>query len=351
VKQRPSIRTFNEFRDAAYAFRLPRILLTALDLDLFTVMGEHVWKIPTLAKTVLVSERGLEILLRNLASVGLVKKEGERYSSRGFGQKFLNLTSPHYRGAYLKLIQQQWEDWGQLTQAVRTGKPLKSSGPDNSDDRRSFTWAMHHRSIEAAQQVAYQLKLDKAKSFLDVGGGPGTYALAFLANNPQLRGTIWDRDPAIDVAKEIAQSTKEKDRLEFRVGDFLKDPVPGTYDVMWLSNIIHIYSPQENLKLFRKLRRSLNPGGQLFIQDTFLLDAKGLYPAETNLFAVTMLLFTETGNTYPAKEAREWLKTAGFEKPRAIHLKEGTGDWEGVIIQASGKSQTKEKKSRNHIAS
>jgi SAM-dependent methyltransferase len=341
MKQSSSIRTFNDFREAAHAFRLPRILLTSIELDIFSVMGTQCWTTSKLAKKLSVSERGLEILCRNLASAGLVKNDRGRYSSGSFGQKFLSQKSPDYRGAYLKLIQQQWEDWGQLTQSVKSGKPLESSGPDDPEDRRSFTWAMHHRSIDAAKQVAEQLKIGKAKTFLDVGGGPGTYALAFVAKYPQLRATVWDREAAIDVAKEIAQSRKEKKRVDFQVGDFFKDAVQGTFDVMWLSNIIHIYSPKEIQSLFRKLLKSLNPGGKIFIQDTFLLDAKGLFPEETNLFAVTMLLFTETGNTYSAKEVKEWLSTAGFEKARAIQLKEGTGDWEGVILQASKKSPNK----------
>ena len=107
--------------------------------------------------------------------------------------------------------------------------------------------------------------------------------------------------------------------------------------MIWLSNVIHIYSPSENTALFKKLISHLHPKGRILIQDTFLLDQAGLYPEETNLFAVTMLLFTDTGNTYKAKDVHQWLKSAGFKTPKNIRLKKGTGDWDGILVQAAKK--------------
>jgi hypothetical protein len=104
--------------------------------------------------------------------------------------------------------------------------------------------------------------------------------------------------------------------------------------VIWFSNVLHIYSPKENEQLFRRIREALNPGGRLIIQDAFLLDRNGTYPLETNLFAITMLLFTEGGNTYPLAETTQWLRRAGFRGVRTISLKRGTGDWDGGLLEA-----------------
>ena len=331
----PRIRTFHEFRDAVFSFRLPRILLSAIDLDLFTVMGTKPWTVQALAKEVKASKRGISILCRNLASAGLLIKRGEKYQSGNLGKTLLNGESPGYRGAYLDLIRRQWDDWSQLTTSIRTGRPVEDKGEETPEYRRSFTWAMHHRSIEPAKQVAKQLNLRNCSTLLDLGGGPGTYALAFLAKNPQLHAMLVDRSPALDVAKEIAQPLRHGKRLSFHPSDFFKETIPGKYDVIWLSNVIHIYSASENTSLLRKLRSKLNPGGRLLIQDTFLLDPLGLRPIETNLFAVTMLLFTERGNTYSSNEVQQWLHKAGFASLKCLKLKSGTGDWDGIIIQAS----------------
>src|SRR5437867_6681544 len=120
-----SIGGFDEFRDVVCAYRLPRILLTALDLDLFTVMGTRSWAVPALARQLRVSTRGLDILCRNLASAGVLKKHGIRYRNGSLAVTVLNAKSPQYRGAYLELLRGQWEDWSKLTESVRTGRPVE----------------------------------------------------------------------------------------------------------------------------------------------------------------------------------------------------------------------------------
>ena len=333
MKIQSPIRTMEEFRDAAYGFRMSRVIATALDLDIFTKMGSQWWTTKNLAKALKANERGVEILARNLETAGLLKKHGMTFGVGKLAKTFLNRNSLQYQGAYLDLLHQQWESWSGLTNAVRTGMPIEKDSSDDPEYRRSFTWAMHQRSLQAAKQVTAQLNLKRAKSLLDVGGGPGTYALEFLKRNPKLQAGIWDRGPALEVAKIIAKPLRHGKRLSYYPGDLFTSIVPGTFDVMWVSNVLHIFSPKENKILFRKLKRALNSGGRILIQDTFLMDKANFDSVETNLFAVTMLLYTSTGNTYSAKEVQRWLKDCGFENPRCLQMKEGTGDWDGVIIE------------------
>ena len=328
------IQSFKQFREMAYGFRISRVIFTALDLDLFNVMGQRTWGIPALAKRLNVSTRGLQILCRNLASIGLLVPTLGRYRTSLLVNQYLQEESPDYRGDYLGLMQRQWDEWSRLTEVVTTGVPVDSQVPETSEYRQSFTWAMHHRSQESATQVADQISIKSARSFLDLGGGPGTYALAFLKNNPNLQATVMDRQAALDVAQILSQQLSLESRLSFHSGNFLEDKISGKYDVIWYSNVLHIYSPAENLKVFRKIKRALNPGGRLFIQDTFLENPRGLRPLEANLFAVTMLLYTDTGNTYPIQDVRRWLHKAGLNRTRVRRLKPGTGDWEGQILEA-----------------
>jgi SAM-dependent methyltransferase len=328
------IATFDEFRDAVAAYRLPRVLLAALELDLFTAIGTGTWAIPALARAVKVSERGLAILCRNLAMAGLLKKKGETYRNSRLGATALNAQHPAYRGDYLRLITSHWADWGRLLESVKTGLPLDHNEPDDSDYRRRFTWAMHHRTLETAPKIAAQIDLRGARTLLDLGGGPGTYAMAFLAKNPRLRATVCDRPAALDVAKEIASTHKAGVRLSYLPLDLLTEAIPETYDVIWYSNVLHIYSPQDNQAVFRRVLASLNPGGRFLIQDAFLHDREGLFPEEASLFAISMLLFTERGNTYSAAETKAWLADAGFERIKVLRMKKGTEDWEDGVLEA-----------------
>ena len=328
------IATFDDFRHAITAYRLPRVLIAAVELNLFTAIGTRAWTIPDLARAMQVSERGLAILCRNLAMAGLLKKQGETYRNNRLGATGLNADHPAYRGDYLRLITSHWADWGRLLESVKTGLPLDHDEPEEPNYRCRFTWAMHHRTLETAPKIAAQINFRGARTLLDLGGGPGTYAMAFLAKNPTLRATVCDRPAALDVAKEIASTHKAGERLSYLPLDLLTEAIPDAYDVIWYSNVLHIYSPQDNQALFRRLLAALNPGGRLLIQDAFLHDREGLFPEEASLFAVSMLLFTERGNTYSAAETRAWLRDAGFERIKVLWMKKGTEDWEGGILEA-----------------
>lgn len=331
-----SIRTFGEFREAMAAYRLPRIIFTALDLDLFTAIGARACTVPALAKRLRVSPRGLEILCRNLACAGLLLKAGSLYRNSPFARKELNKKSPACRWAYLDLLRGHWGDWSQLTRSVKRGRPVDDNDdPDEPAYRRRFSWAMHHRSLDVAPKIAAQINLRDAGTLLDLGGGPGTYALAFLKRNPALKATVCDRAPALAVAREIAATVPYGKRLSYLPLDFVTKAIPGRYDAIWFSNVLHIYSPEENQRLFRKMAKALAPGGRLLIQDAFLRDAHGLHPQEASLFAVTMLLFTDQGNTYSVRDTAAWLKRAGFGQVRTLTMKKGTEDWDGGILEAT----------------
>ena len=331
----PPITTFEEFRDALVAYRLPRVLITALELDLFTAIGPKKSQVSELAAALKVSERGLAILCRNLAAVGLLRKSGDTYWNSKLAARALNAGSPAYRGAYLELLRNHWADWSCLTGSVKTGLPVDHDEPEEPGYREQFTWAMHHRSLEVAPKVAAQVNLKGARTLLDLGGGPGTYAMAFLAKNPQLRATVCDRPAALEVARKIAATHKASHRLSYQPLDFMQDPIAGQYDVIWYSNVLHIYSPDQNQALFRLALPALSPGGRLIVQDAFLHDREGLYPFEAGLFAVTMLLFTETGNTYSLADTVRWLREAGFERVRPIRMRKGMEDWDGGLLEAS----------------
>ena len=346
LPRRAAIKTFDEFRDALAGYRLPRILLTALRLDLFSRIGNRRWTIPQLAQELAVSERGLSLLCRNLAMAGLLKKSGTVYRNSPLAATALNARHAAYRRDYLDLIASHWKDWCRLEESVRTGRPLDHDEPEEPDYRRRFTWAMHYRTLETAPKIAAQVDLTGASTLLDLGGGPGTYAMAFLAKNPRLRATVGDRPAALEVAKEIAATHRAGKRLSYLPIDLTKEPITGTYDVIWYSNVLHIYSPKTNRAVFRRALAALNPGGRLLIQDAFLHDREGLFPEEASLFGISMLLFTDEGDTYTAAETTAWLKEAGFGRVRVLPMKRGTEDWEDGILEAAAPGPRRETRAR-----
>lgn len=328
------MKDFEEFRQAVVAYRLSRVIITALELDLFTVMGTRTWSVKNLATVMNASERGLDILVRNLATCRLLRKRGPHYRNSAFAERELNRSSSHCRSAYLDLLKDHYADWAHLTDSVRSGLPVSHDEPEDDEYRQRFTWAMHHRSVDIADKVAGQVSLRGARTLLDLGGGPGTYALAFLRRYKTLRATVCDRPAALEVAREVAAAEQAGARLSYVAVDFMKDPIPSRFDVIWYSNVLHIYGAEQNRSLFRRLRGALNPGGRLIIQDAFLHDKEGLHPADASLFAVTMLLFTEQGNTYSIRDTASWLQQAGYTAVKPVRVKKGAEDWDGGLLEA-----------------
>lgn len=136
---RPPITSIETFHRLLAACRLPRVIVTALELSLFTAMGSGSWSIQKLAQALDVSERGVDILCRNLAMCGLLRKRGKAYRNTPFSATVLNAKHPKYRGAYVELLQSHWVDWSRLTRVVRTGSPLERDQPDLLAYRRRFT--------------------------------------------------------------------------------------------------------------------------------------------------------------------------------------------------------------------
>lgn len=338
------VRTFDDFRNVAQLYQYSRVILTGLELDLFTAIGKRSWPVGALARRLRVSTRGLGILCRNLAALGLLVKTGPSgmggsYRNSPLAREDLNRQSRAFRGEYLDLIKNQWDDFAQLTQSVRSGRPIEAGQPEDPAWRRSFTWAMHYRSRDQAERVAKLLPLRNARTLLDLGGGPGTYAMALLTENPALQATVGDRPAALKVARKIAATHSARTRLSFVPVDFMNNPIPGRYDVVWLSNVIHIYSPTQNQALFKKIADALTPEGRLIVHDTFHTDLHGLHPIETTAFALIMLLFTDTGNTYPAREVMGWLRNAGY---RRVRIRKGVGarkDGENGLIEGTKTKQ------------
>lgn len=149
-----------------------------------------------------------------------------------------------------------------------------------------------------------------------------------------MRATVCDCAPASEVAREIAAGHKAGNRLSCLLLDFIREPLPGTYEILWCSNVLPISSLEKNLTLFKRAVQALTPDCRLISQDAFLWERDDVAPLELVLFAVTMLLCPELGNTYSLVEPGRWLREAGFRRLPTLRLKPGTGDWDGGLLEA-----------------
>ncbi|HEY4761233.1 MAG TPA: methyltransferase, partial [Thermoguttaceae bacterium] len=184
-------------------------------------------------------------------------------------------------------------------------------------DRAAFIAAMHSISRLFADDLVAQLGPLKFMHLLDVGGASGTWTLAFLRAVPNARATIFDLPDAILQAEQRIKSTEFGDRIKLVGGDFYTDPLPAGCDFAWVSAIAHQHSRRHNRELFQKVFKALEPGAQIAVRDVIMEPCR-TRPLDGALFAINMLVNTETGGTFTFDEFAADLQAAGFIEPRLV---------------------------------
>ena len=207
-------------------------LQAGVRLEIFTVIGDGRLSYEEVSEKAETDKRATELLLNALASMGLLKKEGVLYSNSSIAADSLLKNSPGYMGHIIQHHHHLLDGWAQLDSAVKTGQPVEKRSYGTEVERESFLMGMFNLAMGLAPQIAGQIELSGKKHLLDLGGGPGTYAIHFCLANPSLRATILDRPTTRPFAEKTVASFNLTGRFTFIGGDFNVDPISGgPYDV------------------------------------------------------------------------------------------------------------------------
>jgi SAM-dependent methyltransferase len=320
-----------EFLEMVNAFRISRIILTAYELDIFTLLKDGPLNSQVVARAIGADERATDRLMNALVPIGLLKKSGSFFSNTDFSTRFMIQGQPGYMGG-LTHIDHLWRTWSTLTDAVKAGKSVAMQQPIAGRENswtESFITAMHSRAILQSKEIAAVLDLSQVRTSLDLGGGSGAFTFEFLRENPDIQGTIFDLPNVIDITKKyIAREGFEKS-VKTISGDYLKDKFGYDYDLVFVSAVIHINSPEENRLLINKCAEALNPGGQLVILDHIMSEDR-TDPAVGAIFAINMLVGTEKGDTYTEKEIKSWMQEVRLKYIRRKDTPQGSSMMIGV---------------------
>jgi len=307
---------FEKLTKAAGAFKESRVLLTANELDVFTFMEKGFNAPEALAKKIKADKGALERLLNALCAAKFIIKNKNKYFNTALTSKFLVRGGKDYIGETLLHHSNLWKTWSYLTETVKYGQKFKNkalekekSSPKNHN---SFIMAMHNNARYKAETLADKINLKNAKTLIDIGGGPGTYAIYFARKNKNLNCAVYDLAKTTKIAEKIIKKYGMQKRIKTYAGDFLKNTLPNGFDAALLSSIVHIYNKKENAALFKKVFNCLNPGGKIIIKD-YVADNDGTSPYYAAFFSINMLVATKGGSVYTEKELTLWLKQAGFK--------------------------------------
>ncbi|NOY69885.1 MAG: SAM-dependent methyltransferase [Deltaproteobacteria bacterium] len=298
---------------------------------IFTAMAGKPATADEISRRINTDARATAMLLNALAAMGLTSKKGKIYKNAGLSADFLVKDSPRYVGHMIMHHHFLVQSWSRLHESVKTGEPVRKQ-PQYEDEtqRKSFLLGMFNLASEIAPRLASELDLKGKKHLLDLGGGPGTYAIYFCMANPGLSATIYDLEGTRPYAMRTIEKFNMTGRIGFVAGNYLEDGINGPYDTAWLSHILHGEGPDACVKILKKVAGALDPGGVIFIHD-FILDDSGDAPLFPALFSLNMLLGTPDGQAYTETQIKEMLHKAGFSDAYRLSF---TGPNDSAIIRA-----------------
>ena len=300
-----------------------RIVQTAVELRVFDAFEARPLSSAAVAADLQLNARALELLLNALAALGLLEKHAEKFALTEISRRHLLRNSPYYVGGMIGFEAMLWHAWGKLPEAIRTGLPARPPNMYQADPGETEVFINAMDSLVKArgdtEVLASAIDWSKIGTLLDVGAGPATYPIALCEKFPQLHAAIVDLPGTLKITERFVAGANLAARIELISADYRSDPIPGSYDAILLSNIIHGENEGRNAALMRKLAAHLNPRGRLIVKDHILGDSRA-EPAVGALFSLLMLLTTDGGRCYSFAEIEAWMKQAGLNCVERIDL-------------------------------
>ena len=279
-------------------------------------------------------ERPLVVLTTALRAMGMLTQNPDgRFAPSPIAEEHLVSSGAFAVNDYLGLASDAPNVLAML-QRLRTNKPIgaeeegtsfifkegEESKMEQESEARRLTLSLAGRAKNVAPHLAANYPLKNTKTLLDLGGGSGTYAIAYLLAQPELQAIVLDRPEVLKVAEEFAKEHGVGKRLQLMEGDMFTDELPPC-DVALLSNALHDWDIPECETLVQRCADAVKPGGEVLIHDVFLNDEMD-GPLPIALYSASLFSLTE-GRAYSAAEYKGMLEKAGLRPgeitPTLVH--------------------------------
>jgi predicted O-methyltransferase YrrM len=290
-----------------------QVLFTANELGLFEKLAGGPRSADELAADLAAPVDSLTRLLNAAVAIGMLELKDGRYANGAVAAAVLVAGRPGYLGSWLRLMSRFAKAWTGLKESVRSGRPAEDPNLKLGGDpeyTRDFILAMDDYARIRGSEICRYLDLGGGRRMLDVGGGPGTYAILFAKHWPDLRVTVFDLPEVVKIASEKAEAAGVADRVQTAPGSY-HDELPGTdYDFVFISDTLFQEQPEGAEKLLRKCLGALKSGGRIVVQGMFLNEDR--VSPRWPVVQALMLLVNATGRPYTAGETVRLLQSAGF---------------------------------------
>jgi len=310
----------NLFFQTINAHQRTEALKAAIELEVFTAIGEGNSTAAEIAKRCHTSEKGMRVLCDYLTTMEMLTKQGDLYALTLDSSVFLDKRSPAYLGAATDFLCSDMllEGFKHMAEAVRKGGTAVgeegTTGPENP------IWVKFARGMAGLMSMPAQLmaklvdpNADRKLKILDIAAGHGLFGVAFASQNKQAEVTAVDWRPVLEVAKENAEKAGVSDRYNTIPGSAFDVEFGSGYDLVLLTNFLHHFDPPTNEKLLRKVHAALADGGRAVTLE-FVPNPDRVTPPEVAGFSMVMLVGTPSGDAYTFAELERMFANAGFSR-------------------------------------
>jgi len=306
------------FFDTINSYQRTAALKAAVELEVFTGIGEGKTTAQALAERAKANPRAMRILCDYLAVLGLLAKKGNDYVLTPDSALFLDKRSPAYLGSAVGFLTEPsiMAAYDDFTAVVRKGGTVVSEHGTVSPDNP--IWVEFARSMAAmmampAQWIAKLVGVaggQKCK-VLDIAASHGIFGITLAKMNPNAEIVALDWKAVLAVAKENAERAGVTSRYRTIEGSAFDADFGTGYDVVLITNFLHHFDVPTNEKLLRKVHGALAPGGRAITLE-FVPNDDRVSPPTAAAFSLVMLAGTAGGDAYTFAELEKMFRNAGF---------------------------------------
>lgn len=310
-----------------WSFFRSKLLTAALDLEVFSVLGDGALSAEELCDRTGLHPRGGRDFLDALAAIGLLlRADGHYRNSPGTAQHLL-AEREGFVGGFLRMTTElMGSDQDSFTGLLRNGT-ARSQGARGEVPftqifhdpvrLRQFLSAMDSFSGAVAKELTHVFDWSRYATFSDVGGARGNLAAHLAAAHPGLAGTVLDRPSMEEHFDQLVTERGVESQLRFVGADFFTADLPRA-DVVILGSVLHDWSMEQRATLLRKAYDAVHDDGALIVYDTMLDDER--QQADNLMLSLIMMLQSAQASGYTPAECGSWLADAGFTVERVVRL-------------------------------
>jgi SAM-dependent methyltransferase len=242
-------------------------LMAAVEVGMFTAISKGAGTCEEVATALDIHPTNAERLMVMLCAAGLLEKAQGRHRNAPDVERFLVEGSPGYMGPWITFTKPQWNEWGRLSEHIRT-KELKVMGAIETftvADARRYHDATYSIGMGAGRRFVRQVDLTGRQRIMDIGGGSGAYCIAAAKEHGGIRAVVLDLPVVCEVTREFIAENGVADRVEAQACDFTRDPFPAGCDVAIMASNLPMYSRETIAAVIRKAHDALLPGGEMHL--------------------------------------------------------------------------------------